>query len=38
MTNGSVLYQQHDSIVRLTLNRPETLNAMNEERRPGAYR
>ena len=30
MTNGSVLYQRHDSIVTLTLNRPETLNAMNE--------
>jgi len=30
MTNGSVLYQQHDSIVTLTLNRSETLNAMNE--------
>jgi 2-(1,2-epoxy-1,2-dihydrophenyl)acetyl-CoA isomerase len=30
MTNGSVLYRQHDSIVTLTLNRPETLNAMNE--------
>src|SRR3989441_3336933 len=30
MTTGSVLYQRHDSIVTLTLNRPETLNAMNE--------
>ena len=30
MTNGSVLYRRHDSIVTLTLNRPETLNAMNE--------
>ena len=30
MTTGSVLYQQHDSIVTLTMNRPETLNAMNE--------
>jgi 2-(1,2-epoxy-1,2-dihydrophenyl)acetyl-CoA isomerase len=30
MTNGSVLYQRHDSIVTLTLNRPESLNAMNE--------
>jgi 2-(1,2-epoxy-1,2-dihydrophenyl)acetyl-CoA isomerase len=30
MTNGSVLYQRHDGIVTLTLNRPETLNAMNE--------
>src|SRR5213593_4030103 len=30
MTNGSVLYHRHDSIVTLTLNRPETLNAMNE--------
>jgi len=30
MTNGSVLYQRHDSIVTLTLSRPETLNAMNE--------
>jgi 2-(1,2-epoxy-1,2-dihydrophenyl)acetyl-CoA isomerase len=30
MTNGSVLYDRHDSIVTLTLNRPETLNAMNE--------
>src|SRR5713226_2212219 len=30
MTNGPVLYHRHDSIVTLTLNRPETLNAMNE--------
>jgi 2-(1,2-epoxy-1,2-dihydrophenyl)acetyl-CoA isomerase len=30
MTNGSVLYQRHDSIATLTLNRPESLNAMNE--------
>jgi 2-(1,2-epoxy-1,2-dihydrophenyl)acetyl-CoA isomerase len=30
MSNGSVLYRQHESIVTLTLNRPETLNAMNE--------
>ena len=30
MTTGSVLYQQHDGIVTLTMNRPETLNAMNE--------
>jgi 2-(1,2-epoxy-1,2-dihydrophenyl)acetyl-CoA isomerase len=30
MTNGSVLYQRHDGIVTLILNRPETLNAMNE--------
>jgi len=30
MTSGSVLYQRHDSIATLTLNRPETLNAMNE--------
>src|SRR6266481_5184521 len=30
MTNGSVLHHRHDSIVTLTLNRPETLNAMNE--------
>ena len=30
MTNGSVLYHRHDSIVTLTFNRPETLNAMNE--------
>ena len=30
MTNESVLYHRHDSIVTLTLNRPETLNAMNE--------
>ena len=30
MTTGSVLYQQHDGIVTLTMNRPESLNAMNE--------
>src|SRR5262245_1323035 len=30
MTNNPVLYQRHESIVTLTLNRPETLNAMNE--------
>jgi len=30
MTDGSVLYRRQDSIVTLTLNRPETLNAMNE--------
>ena len=30
MTTGSVLYQEHDGIVTLTMNRPETLNAMNE--------
>jgi 2-(1,2-epoxy-1,2-dihydrophenyl)acetyl-CoA isomerase len=30
MTNGPVLYHRHDSIVTLTFNRPETLNAMNE--------
>jgi 2-(1,2-epoxy-1,2-dihydrophenyl)acetyl-CoA isomerase len=30
MTNESVLYQKHESIATLTLNRPETLNAMNE--------
>jgi 2-(1,2-epoxy-1,2-dihydrophenyl)acetyl-CoA isomerase len=30
MTNGPVLSQQHGGIVTLTLNRPETLNAMNE--------
>ena len=30
MTNGSVLYHRQDSIATLTLNRPETLNAMNE--------
>ena len=30
MTNGPVLSQQHGGIVTLTLNRPESLNAMNE--------
>ena len=30
MADASVLYHRHDSIVTLTLNRPETLNAMNE--------
>jgi 1,4-dihydroxy-2-naphthoyl-CoA synthase len=30
MTNGPVLHQQRDGIVTLTLNRPESLNAMNE--------
>src|SRR5262245_35514396 len=30
MTNGSVLHNRHDGIVTLTLNRPESLNAMNE--------
>jgi 2-(1,2-epoxy-1,2-dihydrophenyl)acetyl-CoA isomerase len=30
MTDGSVLYRRHDSIATLTLNRPESLNAMNE--------
>jgi 2-(1,2-epoxy-1,2-dihydrophenyl)acetyl-CoA isomerase len=30
MADGSVLYHRHDSIVTLTFNRPETLNAMNE--------
>src|SRR5712691_9692843 len=30
MADGSVLYHRHDGIVTLTLNRPETLNAMNE--------
>lgn len=30
MTNASVLYHRHDGIVTLTLNRPESLNAMNE--------
>ena len=30
MTDGSVRYHRHDGIATLTLNRPETLNAMNE--------
>jgi 2-(1,2-epoxy-1,2-dihydrophenyl)acetyl-CoA isomerase len=30
MADGSVLYDRHDSVVTLTLNRPDTLNAMNE--------
>lgn len=30
MADGSVLYHRHDGIVTLTLNRPESLNAMNE--------
>jgi 2-(1,2-epoxy-1,2-dihydrophenyl)acetyl-CoA isomerase len=30
MTDSPVLYHERDSIVTLTLNRPETLNAMNE--------
>ena len=30
MTNASVLYHRHEGIATLTLNRPETLNAMNE--------
>jgi len=30
MADSPVLYHKHDSIVTLTLNRPETLNAMNE--------
>ncbi len=30
MTDGSVLYRRHDSVATLTLNRPESLNAMNE--------
>jgi 2-(1,2-epoxy-1,2-dihydrophenyl)acetyl-CoA isomerase len=30
MTNGSVLYSRNGGIVTLTLNRPESLNAMNE--------
>jgi len=30
MAESPVLYHKYDSIVTLTLNRPETLNAMNE--------
>src|SRR5262247_4623666 len=30
MANDSVLYHRHEGIVTLTLNRPESLNAMNE--------
>lgn len=30
MTESPVLYHQHEGIATLTLNRPETLNAMNE--------
>lgn len=30
MADSPVLYYKHDNIVTLTLNRPETLNAMNE--------
>src|SRR5256885_958662 len=30
MADGSVLYRRQENIVTLTLNRPETLNAMNE--------
>ena len=30
MSNETVLYRRHEGIVTLTLNRPETLNAMNE--------
>ena len=30
MADSPVLYHKRDSIVTLTLNRPETLNAMNE--------
>lgn len=30
MSESPILYDKHDSIVTLTLNRPDTLNAMNE--------